>query len=186
MAILQRDMYQQLRAESVAAHERLASLVRPLDGAQLSEHPEPKGWSVAQVLEHLCRSHETTSAAAASVSRTARPDAGAPAREWRPTFLGKMIARSLQNPRPLKAPKLFQPGPTARNGVVETLLGHELAFVQAMDEAASLDWRAVKVGSPVLPSWAPKLNLGDGFNIHVVHVARHTKQVERVISRLSS
>ena len=81
MAILQRDLYQQLRAESVVAHERLGDLVRRLDGAQLSEHPEPKGWSVAQVLEHLCRAHETTSAAATSVSRTARLDAAAPARE---------------------------------------------------------------------------------------------------------
>lgn len=184
MAILQRDLYQQLRAESVTARERLGDLVRPLGGAQLSEHPEPKGWSVAQVLEHLCRAHETTSAAAASVSRTARPDAGAAAREWRPTFLGKMIAGSLQNPRPLKAPKVFQPGPTARNGVVEALLAHELAFVQAMDDSQSLDWRAVKVGSPALPFWAPKLNLGDGFKIHVVHVARHAKQVERVIAKL--
>jgi hypothetical protein len=184
MAILQRDMYQQLRAESVAAREQLSGLLRPLDGAQLSEHPEPKGWSVAQVLEHLCRAHETTSAAAATVARTARADASAPAREWRPTFLGRMIAGSLQKPRPLKAPKVFQPGPTARNGVVEALLDAEMAFVQAMDDSESLDWRAVKVGSPALPSWAPRLNLGDGFKIHVVHVARHTKQVERVISRL--
>jgi hypothetical protein len=184
--MLQRDLYQKLRTESVAAHQRLVDILRPFESAKLHEHPEPKGWSVAQVAEHLCVSHEKTAAAAASVSRTARPDAGAPAREWKPTLLGNMIANSLQNPRKLKAPKAFQPGPSPRNGVVEALIGFELEFVHALESAESLDWRALKVGSPALPSWVPKLNLGDGFKIHVVHVARHTKQIERVIALLSS
>ena len=106
------------------------------------------------------------------------------AREWRPSFLGGLIASSLEKPRPLKAPKLFRPGLTARNGVLEAFLSHETDFVKAMDDAGTLDWRAVRVGSPALPPWAPKMNLGDGFRIHVVHVARHTKQIERVISKL--
>jgi len=41
--MLQRDLHQQLRAESIAARDRIAALVRPLDGAQPTEHPEPKG-----------------------------------------------------------------------------------------------------------------------------------------------
>lgn len=90
MAISQRDLHQQLRAESLATRHRLADVVRPLDGSQLNEH-------------------------------------------------------SL---------------------------------------APSLDWRAVRLGSPALPSWAPKMNLGDVFKIHVVHVSRHARQIERLILKL--
>jgi hypothetical protein len=90
----------------------------------------------------------------------------------------------LLNPKPLKGPKVFRPGPTPRNGVVEALLGRELKFVQAMDAAASYDWRALRIGSPALPSWAPKMNLGDGFRIHVVHVTRHSRQIARLIGEL--
>ena len=184
MRMIQRDLHQQLRTEALAARQRVADLVRPLDPAQLQEHPEAQRWSVAEVLEHLCVTHEASSAPAVVAARAARPDAGAPAREWRPSFLGNLIASSLAKPRPLKAPKLFRPGLTARNGVLEAFLSHETDFVNAMDDAGTLDWLAVRVGSPALPRWAPKMNLGDGFRIHVVHVVRHTKQIERAISKL--
>ena len=184
MSILQPDLHQQLRAESLATRQRLMDLVRPLDAARLSERPEPKGWSVAEVLEHLCVTHEVTSAAGAAAGTSARADAGAPAREWRPSFLGKLIAGALVSPRKTKAPKAFQIGPTPRSAVVETLHDYEVAFLQSMDDAASLDWRAVKVRLTALPFLAPRINLGDGFRIHVVHVTRHTNQIERVISKL--
>lgn len=186
MTISQRDLHQQLRAQSLATRQRLADLVRPLDGSQLNEHPEPNSWSVGQVLEHLCVSDEQYDSAFAAVMRTARPDAGASAREWRPSFLGKLIAGMLDKPRAMKSPKLFQPGATVRNGVIDKLLSRESAFIQAMDGAASLDWRAVRIGSPALPSWAPTMNLGDAFRIHVLHVGRHTRQIERAIVKLRS
>lgn len=159
-------------------------MVRPLNAAQLNEHPEPKGWSVGQVLEHLLISDELNQARAEEALRHARPDAGAPARDWQPSFLGGLIAGGLLRPRPMKGPRVFRPGPTPRNGVVEAFIGGELRFVQAMDAAASFDWRAVRVGSAALPRWAPKMNLGDGFRIHVVHVTRHSRQIERVVGKL--
>ncbi len=75
MRIIQRDLHAQLRAEVIQARDRIAALVRPLNGAQLNEHPEPKGWSIAQVLEHLLVADERSSAPAMEVTRTARPDA---------------------------------------------------------------------------------------------------------------
>jgi hypothetical protein len=54
-----------------------------------------------------------------------------------------------------------------------------------MDDAVSLDWRALRIGSPALPSWAPRFNLGDVFKIRAVHVVRHAGQIERVIGKLS-
>ena len=184
MQMLQRDLHKQLRAEAIATRERIAALVRPLDPSKLNEHPEPAGWSVGQVLEHLCLADGRYEEPLAALLRKTRPDAGAAAREWKSSFIGGMIAGSLLKPRPLKAPKVFNPGPTPRNGVVEDLLTREMNFVKAMDDAASYDWRALRISSPALPSWAPKMNLGDGFRIHIVHLTRHSHQVERLVAKL--
>lgn len=185
MRLPQRDLHQQLRGEAIATRERIVGLVRPLDPARLNEHPEPKGWSVGQVLEHLIVADELYEAPLGELLRAARMDAGAPAREWKPSFLGGRIAAALLDSRPLKGPKAFRPSPTPRNGVVEALLAREMKFVQAMDDAASYDWRALRIGSPALPSWAPKMNLGDGFRIHIVHLTRHSHQIERLVAKLA-
>jgi hypothetical protein len=184
MRLPQRELYQQLRAELTATRERVAALVRPLDASKLNEHPEPLGWSVGQVLEHLSVADELYEPLLAAVLRSARPDAGAPAREWKSSFIGGLIAGSLLKPKPLKGPKVFSPGPTPRNGIAETLLAREMNFAKKMDDAATYDWRALRVRSPALPSWAPKMNLGDGFRIHIVHLTRHSHQIERLVAKL--
>ena len=186
MRLPQRVLHEQLRAEAVATRERIAAMVRPLDSARLNEHPEPKGWSVGQVLEHLCIADELYDGPVGVLLRSARKDAGAPAREWKPSFIGGRIAAALLDPKPLKGPKVFRPGPTPRNGVVEALLAREMKFVLAMNDAASYDWRALRIGSPALPSWAPKMNLGDGFRIHIVHLTRHSHQIERLVGKLAA
>jgi hypothetical protein len=184
MQIPQRDLYQQLRAEAIATREKIAAMVKPFDESKLNEHPEPGGWSVAQVLEHLCVANDRTEPLATALLRESRPDAGAAAREWKPSLIGRLIAGGLLNPRPLKSPKVFQPGPTPRNGVAQSLHSQELNFLKAMDDAASYDWRALRMRSAALPKWAPKMNLGDGFKIHVVHLTRHSRQIERLVGKL--
>jgi hypothetical protein len=184
MRLPQRDLYQQLRAETIATRERIAAIVRPLDPSQINEHPEPKGWSVGQVLEHLSIADDLSDPLVAALLRSARPDAGAPAREWKPSFIGGLIAKALLNPKPQRGPRVFRPGSTPRAGVVEAFLARELKFVQAMDDASSFDWRKLRIRSAALPSWAPKMNLGDGFRIHTVHVTRHSHQIERLIGKL--
>ena len=168
----------------IETRERIAALVRPLDAAKLNEHPEPNGWSVGQVLEHLCVADERYEAPLAALTARASKDAGAPEREWKPSFVGGLIAGGLLKPKPLKSPKVFRPGPTPRNGVVEEHLAREMNFVKAMDDAASLDWQALRIGSPALPSWAPNMNLGDGFRIHIIHLTRHSHQIERLVAKL--
>jgi hypothetical protein len=185
MRMIQRDLYKQLREEAIASRERIASMVRPIDLARLNEHPEPNGWSVAQVLEHLCKGNDLYEKPMATLLSKTPLDAGAVGREWKSSFVGGLIAESLLKPKPIKrGPRAFQPGPTPRNGVAEAFHDGELRFLQAMDSGLSYDWRAVRIGSPALPSWAPKMNLGDGFRIHVVHVTRHARQIERLASKL--
>ena len=99
MKILQRDLYQQLKAEADETRERIASIVLPLDLAKLHEHPEPEGWSVAQVLEHLCVADERYEDDLKHMLATAPKDASAMSREWKSSFIGGMIAESLLKPR---------------------------------------------------------------------------------------
>ena len=129
--MLQRDLHSQLRAEALTTQQRIADLVRPLDGARLNEHPEPKGWSVGEVIEHLCVTEEVSQPKFNAVVRAARADAGAPAREWKPTFIGGFLANTLQKPRPVKTRPVFAPGATPRNGALEALLAMERGFVKA-------------------------------------------------------
>jgi hypothetical protein len=185
MRMIQRELYEQIRPELIATRERIAALIRPINVAKLNEHPEPNGWSVAQVLEHLCLSNDKYERPMAELLSRTRADAAAAAREWKSSFIGGMIASSLLNPKPIKrGPRAFQPGPTPRNGVAEAFHAGEMRFQQALEDGLRYDWRAVRIASPALPSWAPKMNLGDGFRIHVIHVTRHSRQIERLVSKL--
>ena len=185
MRLRQRDLYRQLRDQQTATRDRIANLVRPLDSAKLSEHPEPNGWSVGQVLEHLCKADELYAPRLTKLLASTAPDAGAAAREWKSSFIGGRIAVSLENPKAIKrGPGAFRPGPTPRNGVVQAFIDGETRFLERMDDALPYDWRALRIKTPALPNWAPSINVGDGFRIHVVHIARHARQVERLVQKL--
>jgi hypothetical protein len=186
MGMSQHELHEALKSEALANHARVAQLARPLDPERLVRRPSPPGWSVGEVLEHLCIADELYRKALTALVATARPDAGAPAREWRPTFFGKLIAGALSRPTKIKAPGKFRPGASPRNGVVEDFLARDSRMIAMMDDAASLDWRALRLASPVLPVPIIRLNLGDVFNIHVVHVRRHLGQMERVVNRMNA
>ena len=183
--MIQRDLHQQLRAESAETRERLATLLRPLDAAKLNEQPEPKGWSIGEVLEHLCIADELYEHTFPALMQRARPDAAAALREWKPSFVGKFISNALLGEKKLNAPRVFRVRSTPRGGVVEEFLGRERRFIQELDDALRYDWRAVRIASPALPRWAPKMNLGDALRIHVVHVSRHAKQIERLAGKVA-
>ncbi|HEY2067018.1 MAG TPA: DinB family protein [Gemmatimonadaceae bacterium] len=180
MRLVQRELHDRLRTEARANHQRVADLARALDPEQLVRRPQPASWSVAEVLEHLCVVDELSRESVMTLVATAPRDAGAPLREWKSTFIGGLIAGGLEKPRRMGAPKPFRIG-TPRNGVVEDFLARDSRFLQAMDDAASLDWRALRLRSAALPRFAPTINLGDSFRINVVHVRRHLGQMERAV-----
>jgi hypothetical protein len=182
MAPVQRDLHRQLHDQAHSLHERIAKLARPLDPERLVRRPEAGGWSVGEVLEHLSTADEVYARPLAQLTYGARADAAAPLREWKPTMLGRFMARALDNPRKLRAPRAFRPGTTPRNGVVEDFLTRDSQFLRMMDDAASLDWRALRMRPPTIP--VPlTINLGDVFNVRVIHVRRHLAQMERVVAQ---
>ena len=181
MRLPQRDLHARLRTEALANHQRIAAIARPLDPERLVRRPTPPGWSVGEVLQHLCVSDELYRKPLVALVARARPDAGAPAREWTPTLLGNLLASMLEKPRRMKAPRSLRPGPTPRPGVVEDFLARDSRLIELMDQAATLDWRALRMASPALPVPILWFNLGDVFRIHVVHVRRHLGQMERAL-----
>lgn len=181
MRIVQKDLHAQLRAEALANHRRVAELARPLDPERLVRHPVPRGWSVGEVLQHLCAADELYWPTVSRLVHAARPDAAAPLREWRPSFFGDLIAKALESPKPARAPSRMRPPATPQPGVVEDFLTRDSRLAALMDQAASLDWRALRLTSPAVPLPIVRLNLGDVFRIHVIHVRRHLAQMERVV-----
>jgi hypothetical protein len=183
--MLQRDLHHALRERSLVSHREIADLARPLDPEQLVRRPSSGGWSVGEVLEHLIIAEGAYEPVVESVLREARPDARAPLREWSPSFVGGLLTRALEGPRRIGAPKTIRPGATPRAGVVEKFLAQHSAFVTRLDAAESYDWRALTLRSPVVPPLLrplARMNLGDAFVVSVVHVERHTRQMERAIA----
>jgi hypothetical protein len=177
--VLQREMYDQLHVEMRSNHESVASEVRLLDREQLVRRPAPDKWSVGEVLEHLVLMDELFLSATEPLIRAAHPDAGAPNRPFRESFVGKRIAGALVAPKALTAPKVATPG-TPRAGVAEAFLAGDSRFLELIETARTLDWNAVRLRPPVAP-WMPmRINLGDVFHIHTVHVRRHLAQIRRV------
>jgi hypothetical protein len=184
MQLPQRELHDRLRTEALANHQRVATLARALDPERLVRRPTPSGWSVGEVLQHLCVADELYRKPLLALVNGARPDAAAPAREWKPTLGGNFLARVLSNPRKVKTPRSMRPGPTPQPGVVEDFLARDRRMIDLMDQAASHDWRALRMWSPAVPVPILRLNLGDVFRIHVVHVRRHLAQMERVVQSL--
>ena len=183
MSITQRDLHARLGTEMRENHARVAGVARSLDPERLVRKPGPGAWSVGETLEHLLLMDELFLPVVEERVRGARPDAAAPAREWRPSFIGKLIVSSLEKPKPLVSPKVGRPG-TPRAGVVEKFLGQTTRYLATMDEAQSHDWRALRFAPPLAP-WLPlRFNIGDAFWLHAVHVRRHIGQMDRIVAAL--
>ena len=97
-------------------------------------------------------------------------------------MLGKFMARMLEKPRRLTAPRKLRPSLTPRNGVVEDFLSRDTRLRHRMDDSTSLDWQELRLYPPTIPLPVLKLNVGDVFNIHVIHVRRHLAQMERIVA----
>ena len=132
------------------------------------------------MLEHLCVTSELYEPPLRALLRTARPDAAAPLREWKPTLLGGFMVRTFEKPAKLPTPKSMVPAATPRGGVVEAFLAHLDAQTRLLDDASAFDWRRLRMASPAVPVPLKVFNLGDVLVILVAHAERHARQMERV------
>ncbi len=182
--MLQRDLHAQLRNSLVFSRDRIAALARPLDSELLVRRPSGGGWSVGEVLEHLCVVDEQYEERSWGLVASGQPDLANLDREWRPTKLGQFVAGMLSEPKPMKAPKRYVPGDSVRDRVVEQFLSRSATLCVQMDIALPLDWSALRMQVPRLPFFV-KLNLGDVYSIQAVHTSRHLGQMERVLAGIA-
>jgi uncharacterized damage-inducible protein DinB len=158
---------------------RIRSAVTSVDSAVMSRRPSAGGWSVAEVLEHLIVSADSYLEVMRSLvkqngSVTAHGDA-----LWKPTLAGGLLVWSFRSPRKLPAPKRYKPGPSPRPRVLEEYLRRQEDVGRLITDSAGLDWRRLKMRSPVAPIL--RMNLGDALTILVTHAQRHAGQIERVL-----
>jgi uncharacterized damage-inducible protein DinB len=164
---------------------RVESLVRPLSDAQLRWRPADGGWSIAEVLEHLCLAHDSYDAVLGKIvdaPDAPRADADAP---WSATLAGGMLVRSFASDRRTRAPKIFRPGFEPRPDVLDAFLARErqlLARLARLARARTVDLRRVKLASPV--TRLIRMNLGDALGVLVHHARRHLGQMVRVRARV--
>lgn len=142
------------------------------------------GWSIAQVFEHLVLS---TDAYVAKIrgkifSPHAVHVAAETEAEWEPSLMGWMLVRRMRSPRPLPAPRIFIPGPTPREDVVNAFVQRQKTFTYLLRSSSALYWSRVRATSPV--SAMIRMNLGDAFSVLIVHQQRHVGQMERVRQRM--
>jgi hypothetical protein len=163
--------------------ERAEQHEKTLTDARIASRPPEGGWTVAQVFEHLVIANDSYLKPMRLLVAQAQPVPD-PGRTWRPTLMGGLLLRSFRSPRQLPAPRIYRPGPEPRPRVIAAFIGGMRELRRMLLEAADLDWRSIRMTSPV--SRLIRLNLGDAFGILVRHAERHFRQVDRLLARVEA
>lgn len=178
-AVDQEAYRRSLARDAASSAARIRALDAELDGPALRWRPPDGGWSTGQVFEHLCVTDDSYLGRLAPLIRSGDAPRST-GRGWKPSLLGGLLVRSLRpaSTRRLPAPRIYRPAAEPRPGVIGEYLHRQEEVARLLEEAAALDWRRVRLASPVAA--LVRLNLGDAFTILVVHAQRHLEQVERV------
>lgn len=173
------------RLEELRAIRRdAASLTDGLSAAQLAWSPAPGRWSMADVVAHLNRTGRLYLDALAHALADARARGMTDRGDWKPTFVGGMMTRSMEPPPRIRlpAPRIFRPaeGEKAIDGPreVATWRALHVEMEERIREAAGLDLRRAKVTSPA-SRWM-KMNAGDALSLLLAHERRHLWQMRNV------
>ena len=179
---------ERLVATTTALRERFRTTIEAADAARLARVPAGGGWSALQVLEHLVVSHDDYARVVTPIVTkplAVVPARGAldasPARRWKPSLFGRLLAKSLVSTRAMPAPKSWRVAALSPRPDVAAAFDQRLVDLAGwMERTRHLDWRRTRTRSPV--SALVRLNLGDAFVLLTVHAARHLGQVERALA----
>ncbi len=167
-----------LLSNNRAVIARIRDSVTDLPADALTRRPSGGGWSIAEVLEHLIVSADSYLIRLRPLVKDKNGGVGDDHAMWKPTLMGGLLASSLRSPRKLRAPTVYKPGPSPRPRVLEEFLQRQEEVGRLITESGTMDWRRVRMRSPVLP--IINMNLGDALTVLVVHAERHAAQIERV------
>jgi hypothetical protein len=177
-ATSQRQHWEGLRAANRAVIDRIRGAVSGLSPEALARRPAAGGWSIAEVLEHLIVSADSyLEAVRALVQPKSNPQSNENTM-WKPSLMGGLLVWSFRSPRKLRAPKMYRLGLSPRPRALEEFVMRQEDVGRLLTEAGAIDWRGVRMRSPVTP--LVRMNLGDAFTVLVSHAERHAGQIERV------
>ena len=171
-----------LAARIAVVRARTRQLASDSSPDRMTRRPANGGWSAAEVFEHMCIANLSYEKAVdRAIERScARRDAP---RAFRSTLGGGFLIRALE-PGSRNVPTLrpFQPL-AVRPNVADAFLASMDWVEGRMRAADGLDLR-VMLTSPVMPIL--RLNLGEAFEVAVVHSERHLNQIERALKEAAA
>lgn len=174
-------LVRQLGARLDAVNTTVRTLRDTLSPQQLTWRPPEGAWSVADVLEHLVRSHDDYLPALRTCVARAGGEAPATPRPWKKTLFGGWLAAAMRSERKMPAPKRWAVRESPRQDVAEVFLDRQRELRAIIGDAEPLDWRSIRMASPV--SRLIRMNLGDAFEVLAAHAERHARQMERLLER---
>ena len=158
--------------------EQARSLGTDLDDRQLSWDPPSGGWSIGEVLEHLCLVNDSYfDRLSGLLDRSLPAESVDPGREWEATWMGDFWSKSMNWEWRLPTVRRYNPV-AQRPAIVEEYLLRQDRLLALIDRAAPYDWNTTRMHAPA--SRFIKLNLGDCFTLILAHEVRHMKQVIRI------
>lgn len=176
---LLRDTADQLRRIS----DEVRSRAGQLSTEQLAWSPPEGGWGVGQVLAHLA----TTNASyldrlPVALEGARRAGGGSNPQQWRPSFFGGLLIRSLDpdSTRRVPTPRGWRPQEQAPRDALPRFLESHDQLAALAEGAQGVDLNRARLSSPA--SRLVRLNAGDAFRTFVVHGWRHLAQIDRVLS----
>ena len=173
----QRDVAADLLERNERVSADFAAALTGLADRQIEWRPAAGGWSIAELLEHLCISADSYLVTLLQ-KRGANYPTATETTEWRPSLLGGLLANSLRSARKLPAPRIYRPGPEPRTNVAQEFLVRQREVSKLIEASEGIEWRKVRSVSPV--SRFIRINLGDCFQILVAHAERHLGQLRRI------
>jgi hypothetical protein len=173
----------------LALKDEATTLVADVDAEVLRRRPDPKTWSVAQILDHvntagwlLLKELET----AIQKGQASGPYGEPP---FRYGVVSRRFVRSMQPSSgwTFTAPSVFEPetADTLYPGeTVEEFRALQDEFADCVVSAEGLDLRRIRVSSPAVPLL--RISLGAWFEATLAHEQRHLEQARAVLPTLST
>ena len=168
-----RELIIQAEAQNRELLERGKAAAARLDDEAWNRAPE-KGWSPAQVFEHLILSNQDHLAIVSERLASAPKGGDASAHH---TFFGRIIMKSAspEGKGPVPKPFVPRPGPYTRE-VLDRWVAQQEQIIALHDRAKDVDLTAVRYPVPLLKLF--KMSLCDIFAIFATHTERHIRQIE--------
>lgn len=176
----QGQLVERLLAAINAVDAQIDTLVRPMSAERRRARPADGGWSVDEILEHLCLANaDYLGAMDRALTHASAPLArGA----WRASLGGWLLVRAMESERRSSAPAAIIPAAAPRAEVLDVMLQSLQQLRTLIARAQLQEWRRVRITSPYA-RWL-RLNFGDAALVVVRHAERHARQMARVAQSL--